>query len=203
MSLSDKRAIELADELAWHLFNTESDAGELKKSLEYYRLTWSRAKFIQMLRVRSSNPQLFQRSDKTRTYYQEMSREVGKILNRSELKSEDDALRILGWAFRLMQFYNTEKPSLPLTEPSSRVRPDTQVGHLPTGRKTGRLDGTVKWFDASKRFGFITPDGGGEDVFVHISQTPGEQGLQEHQRVSFVMGTGPKGRPQAQDVQPE
>ena len=47
--------------------------------------------------------------------------------------------------------------------------------------------GTVKWFNAQKGFGFIQPDNGGKDVFVHISavERAGLQGLQEGQKISY------------------
>jgi cold shock protein len=63
--------------------------------------------------------------------------------------------------------------------------------------------GTVKWFNADKGFGFIAPDDGTADVFVHHSaiQADGYRSLQENQRVEFTTGQGPKG-PQAQQVQP-
>lgn len=63
--------------------------------------------------------------------------------------------------------------------------------------------GTVKWFNDAKGFGFITPDGGGEDLFAHFSEikTSGFKSLKENQRVSFDVTTGPKGK-QAANIQP-
>ena len=61
--------------------------------------------------------------------------------------------------------------------------------------------GTVKWFNAEKGFGFITPDGGGSDVFAHFSAiaSDGYRSLDENQRVTFEISQGPKG-PQATNV---
>jgi cold shock protein len=62
--------------------------------------------------------------------------------------------------------------------------------------------GTVKWFNDSKGFGFITPDEGGEDLFAHFSaiQSGGFKSLQENQRVTFEVTVGPKGK-QASNIQ--
>ncbi len=61
--------------------------------------------------------------------------------------------------------------------------------------------GTVKWFNEEKRYGFITPDDGGQDLFVHFSEIQGAgfRNLEEGQRVEFEVGQGTKG-PQATAV---
>ena len=61
--------------------------------------------------------------------------------------------------------------------------------------------GSVKWFNGEKGFGFIAQDGGGPDVFVHYSEIQGNgfKTLDEGQRVEFEIGQGQKG-PQAQQV---
>lgn len=63
--------------------------------------------------------------------------------------------------------------------------------------------GHVKFFNEKKGFGFITPDDGGEEVFVHFSEIKmdGYKLLKEGQKVSYVATQGPKGK-QATDVQP-
>lgn len=64
--------------------------------------------------------------------------------------------------------------------------------------------GTVKWFNSTKGFGFIQPDEGGSDVFVHISavERAGLRGLNEGQKVSYELQTE-RGRTAAVNLQPQ
>jgi CspA family cold shock protein len=59
-----------------------------------------------------------------------------------------------------------------------------------------RVNGTVKFFNNSKGFGFIAPDEGGKDVFVHVSalQRAGINSLDEGDKVSFIVEDDPRGR---------
>ena len=64
--------------------------------------------------------------------------------------------------------------------------------------------GTVKWFNATKGFGFIAPDDGGKDVFVHISavERAGLKGLEENQKIEYEMISGRAGRESAGALKP-
>lgn len=67
------------------------------------------------------------------------------------------------------------------------------------------MHGTVKWFNSEKGFGFIAPDEGGDDLFVHFSQVNktghGRVELRDNQKVTYEVGQGQKG-PQAENVTP-
>jgi CspA family cold shock protein len=74
---------------------------------------------------------------------------------------------------------------------------------MPNARAaTGRVTGTVKWFNDAKGYGFLALDGGGADVFCHYSaiQSEGFKSLKEGQAVEFEVVPGAKGKPQAADV---
>ena len=65
------------------------------------------------------------------------------------------------------------------------------------------VTGTVKFFNADKGYGFIAPEGGGEDAFVHISavERAGMQTLTKDQRISYVMEQDKRGKTSAVDLQ--
>ena len=91
---------------------------------------------------------------------------------------------------------------------SSQVSParadNTRAESSSNSKKAVQMaQGTVKWFNDAKGFGFITQEGGGEDLFCHHTaiQTEGFRSLSEGQRVEFDVARGPKGL-QAQNVRP-
>ena len=87
---------------------------------------------------------------------------------------------------------------------NGRLEFSRRFSRLQHSRDTKKMStGTVKWFNDAKGFGFITPDGGGKDVFAHFSaiQGSGFKSLKENQRVSFEVTQGPKGA-QASNIKP-
>ena len=91
------------------------------------------------------------------------------------------------------------------TKECGRNRPGVPKDGVPhpvrEGSKREMPQGTVKWFNAEKGFGFIAPEDGSADVFVHYTEIQGSgfRTLEENQRVEFEVGQSPKG-PQATGV---
>ncbi len=92
--------------------------------------------------------------------------------------------------------------SAPTTANSrSGGRSRNEEGRQRTGRKqSARVTGKVKWFDETKGFGFITPDDGKKDCFVHRSAIEGGRSLPEGKRVEFTVVTEENGREAAAEV---
>jgi CspA family cold shock protein len=186
-----------ADAIAGALDKQKTDVNELSKCVgvlrELARGKKDGALFFEYLDTVIAEGQAVVRSGLTLDYY----RAIRDACRQHLVPYKDDPrvmALILGWAARLMRYYAVEDKLGQVVR-----RPPRRPRSVASG---DRRTGTVKWFNESKGFGFIKPDGGGEDFFVHKSQTPDRQGLRERQRVSFVVGKGPKGRPQAQDVRP-
>jgi cold shock protein len=87
------------------------------------------------------------------------------------------------------------------TNGQSRGRSRNEGGRQRAGRKkSARVTGKVKWFDDTKGFGFITPDDGKKDCFVHRSAIQGGRSLPEGKRVEFTVVTDENGREAAANV---
>jgi CspA family cold shock protein len=98
---------------------------------------------------------------------------------------------------RLFSFIGHSDLDLALTEPSCRNVVGSDIF-----RRLHMATGTVKWFNATKGFGFIQPDGGSKDVFVHISavERAGLRGLDDGQKVTFDLEKGRDGRESASNL---
>jgi cold shock protein len=81
----------------------------------------------------------------------------------------------------------------------------TALGNVAGGgseRRSGMPTGTVKWFNSTKGYGFIAPDNGGKDVFVHISavERAGLKGLNDNQKIGYELQSGRDGKESAGDL---
>ena len=192
-----------SDSIAHELNARNTDVNELSKCVGVLRDLAQKDRegtlFFEYLDTVIAEGRAVVRSGRTIGYYKAIRAACHEHL-RSYQDDPEAMAWILGWAARLMRYYAVEDKLDRKTRPP-RVR--SRSGKSRVAAEGGRRTGTVKWFKKGKGYGFIQPDGGGDDFFVHKSQTPGQRGLDEKQRVSFVVGKGPKGRPQAQDVRPE
>lgn len=101
-----------------------------------------------------------------------------------------------------MTFQMLHRPQGVYALPADAINDSCAGPYLMVGR-TAMATGKVKWFNAEKGFGFITPDDGGAEVFAHYSaiESSGYKTLQENQKVEFDVVPGAKG-PQAANIRP-
>ena len=188
----------IADSIARAL-DDKADVNELSKCIGFLRDNPDGALFFDYLDTVIAEGRAVVRSGRTLGYYRAIRDACRQHL--TPYKDDPETMaQILGWAARLMRYYAVESKLDWKEKPPGISRPK-RSSRPPAGGD--RHTGTVKFFNSGKHFGFIKPDGDGEDVFVHLSQVAGGQPLQENQRVSFIIGKGPKGRPQARDVRVE
>lgn len=84
-----------------------------------------------------------------------------------------------------------------------KAAPEAARGGNDNEREIQMPTGTVKWFNTTKGFGFIAPDAGGNDIFVHISavERAGMTGLADNQKISYELREGRDGRESASELQ--
>jgi cold shock CspA family protein len=178
-----------AHTIAEMLDERDTDPNEVASCIGYLRdLARDRKKgsrFFDYLDTVIEDGRAVVRSGQTLDYYRSIRHACRQHLR----QYQDDPrmmAQVLGWSGRLMRYYAVEEKVERLARPA-------QEGE--------RRTGTVKWFSKDKGYGFIKPDDGGEDHFVHISDTPGRRGLEEKQQVSFASEMGDKGH-RARNVRP-
>jgi len=111
-----------------------------------------------------------------------------------------DFRRIIGIIIPVTTEFLTAFPNDGTGRPGGTAR-----GNIATGgseRRSGMPTGTVKWFNSTKGYGFIAPDNGGKDVFVHISavERAGLKGLNDNQKIGYELQSGRDGKESAGDL---
>ena len=188
----EEKDLMVAHEIARFLDAQKSDVNELLNCVGFLR-NLARDKrggkfFFDYLDIVIAEGQAVVRSGRTLDYYGAIRNACRQYLKPYQNTPEVMA-QILGWAARLMRYHAVEDKL------DRQARPPRVRSCLQRPRSTAegtRRTGTVKWFNRHKGYGFIKPDSG-DDVYVHISETPENRGLQSGQRVSFSTEIGPKG----------
>jgi len=189
--------ITVADQIARFLDKRDTDVNELSECVGFlHDLAQSKREgtlFFEYLDTIITEGRAVVRSGRTLDYYRAIRDACREHLQ--PYRDDPEAMAwIMGWAARLMRYYAVEDR---LGEVVRRPR------HQPSrqSKASDRGTGTVRWFSKSKGYGFIKPDDGSDDVFVHKTATPESKGLEERQHVEFATEKTPKGL-QARDVRP-
>ncbi len=174
-----------------------TDHNEVAKSLRYLTEHPRGAQFFRYLHTIVQDGQAVVRSRRSLDYY----RQIEQVCREHLSPYQDDAekmAQVLGWAVRLMRYYRVE-PDLQQPPKIRQERPPTARREQP---QADRQRGTVKWFNDQKGYGFIQPDAGGKDIFVHISGlASGVKTLLDGQQVEFGVQVEDRG-PKAAQVRP-
>jgi CspA family cold shock protein len=111
-----------------------------------------------------------------------------------------DFRRILGIIAPVTTEFLTGSRNEALEDLVARPRGNGAAGG--SERRSGMPTGTVKWFNSTKGYGFIAPDDGGKDVFVHISavERAGLKGLNDNQKIGYELQSGRDGKQSAGDL---
>jgi cold shock CspA family protein len=191
-----QQAFDAARAMAQAWVRQHTDPNEVAKSLRYLVEHPNGRHFFHYLRTVIQEGQAVVRSGRSLDYYRQIDQVCRKHLEAYQDDPETMA-EVLGWAVRLMRYYQVESQLQrpPKTAPARASKPE-QKKPAPD-----RQRGTVKWFNAQKGYGFIKPDQGRKDVFVHVSGLLGVKTLEDRQCVEYAVETTPKGL-QAVNVRP-
>jgi len=186
----------LSEKIARELVSRDTDPNEISSVVAFIgaidKTRQDSSALFQYLDTVISDGHSVVRSGRTLTYYRNI-RTVCKQYLDPDQHDLDFMAQTLGWAVRLMRYYQIEDR---LEQPPPRQTSQAQAPEAETDRQTGK----VKWFNPDRGFGFIQPDQGRKDVFVHISHLgQGLDTLSPGQRVTFIVEQSVKGL-QAQDV---
>lgn len=190
---------EAADAIARDLVKRRVDPNEVASALATLRDMNDGSQFFRFLETVVQDGQAVVRSGRTLDYY----RHIRDVCTEYLLPYQGEPKKmayILGWAVRLMRYYRVEGQVSRGTARPPRPKRDRRRTAPPGGE---RQSGRVKFYRQDKGYGFIAPDSGGKDVFVHKSQLAGGlTHLAEGQQVTYEVGQGRKG-PDARDVRLE
>jgi cold shock CspA family protein len=190
--------LETADLIARSLAAHGTDPNEVASALATLRDMNEGSQFFRFLDTVVRDGQAVVRSGRTLDYYRHIRDVCREYLSPYQGEPKEMAY-ILGWAIRLMRYYRVEGQVSRGTARPARTKRDRRRPASPAGE---RQSGRVKFFRQDRGYGFIAPDGGGKDVFVHKSQlASGLTSLAEGQSVTYEVGQGRKG-PEARDVRP-